>query len=102
MMSSMHALHKILVEHAHPRPSSVKPGGFLEVEPDVFAIQMADNAEEVDRLEADLAELGVKKLPLKDKMFVFLDHSAPAPTAGIAAGQKRGRGFFRSHCIPMH
>ncbi|OGA41076.1 MAG: hypothetical protein A3G24_15550 [Betaproteobacteria bacterium RIFCSPLOWO2_12_FULL_62_13] len=97
----MHALHKILADHAHPRPASVKPGDFLEVEPDVFAFQMADNAEEVDKLEADLAELGVKKLPLKDKMFPFLDHGSPAPNSGIAAGQKRWREFFRSHGIPM-
>ena len=100
-MSSVHALHKILADHAYPRRASVKPGDFLEVEPDVFAFQMAYNAEEVTKLEADLAELGVKRLPLKDKMFPFLDHATPAPSSGIAAGQKRWREFFRSHGIPM-
>jgi 3-isopropylmalate dehydratase large subunit len=99
-MSGMHALHKILVEHAHPRPSSVKPGDFLEIEPDVFAFQMATNAEEVDKLEADLADVGATTFPLRDKMFVFLDHAVPAPTAAIAAGQKRWREFFRSHGVP--
>ncbi len=100
-MTPMHALHKILADHAHPRPASVKAGDFLEVEPDVFAFQMADNAEEVDMLETDLRELGVTQLPLKDKMFPFLDHASPAPNSGIAAGQKRWREFFRSHGIPM-
>jgi 3-isopropylmalate/(R)-2-methylmalate dehydratase large subunit len=100
-MSSMHALHKILADHAHPRPASVKPGDFLEVEPDVFAFQMAGNAEEVGKLEADLAELGVTSLPLKDRLFPFLDHATPAPNAGVAAGQKRWREFFRSHGIAM-
>ncbi len=100
-MSNMHALHKILADHAHPRATSVKPGDFLEVEPDVFAFQMADNAEEVTKLEADLSELGVKRLPLKDNLFPFLDHASPAPSSGIAAGQKRWREFFRSHGIPM-
>ncbi len=95
-MSGMHALQKILMEHAHPRPSTVEPGEFLEIEPDVFAIQMGTNAEEVDKLEANLAELGVKTLPLKDKMFAFLDHGAPAATGAAAAGHKRWREFFRS------
>lgn len=100
-MSSMHALHKILLEHAHPRPASVKPGDFLEIEPDVFAFQMAGNAEEVGGVEADLAELGVKTLPLKDKLFVFMDHDSPAPNSAVAAGQKRWRDFFRSHGVPI-
>jgi len=100
-MSSMHALHKILRDHAHPRPESVKPGDFLEVEPDVFAFQMSGNVEEAGRVEADLAELGVKTLPLRDKMFVFMDHASPAPNAAIATGQKRWREFFRSHGVPM-
>lgn len=100
-MSSMHALHKILADHAHPRAASVKPGDFLEVEPDVFAFQMADNAEEVVKLKNDLSDLGVRQLPLKDKLFPFLDHASPAPNGGIAAGQKAWRDFFRSHRISM-
>ena len=95
-MSSVHALHKILADHAYPRRASVKPGDFLEVEPDVFAFQMADNAEEVTKLEADLAELGVKRLPLKDKMFPFLDHATPAPSSGIAAGLEQVPTFAES------
>lgn len=97
----MHALHKILADHAHPRPVHVNPGDFLEIEPDVFAFQMAGNAEEVNKLETDLAELGVTELPLREKMFPFLDHATPAPSSAIAAGQKRWREFFRSHGIAM-
>src|SRR6185295_7109878 len=98
-MSGMHALHKILRDHAHPRPASVKAGDYLEIEPDVFAFQMAGNAEEVGKVEADLAELGVKSLPLKDKIFAFLDHATPAPNAAVAAGQKRWRDFFHGHGV---
>lgn len=98
-MSGLHALHKILIEHAHPRPSSVTPGDFLELEPDVFAIGIATTPE-FERIDADLTELGVTELPLKKKMFVFLDHGSPAPTAAIAAGNKRWRDFFRGHGIP--
>ena len=100
-MSAMHALHKIMAAHAHPRPAALSPGQFLELEPDVFAVQVTTNPEEVDKLEADLAELGVKELPLRDRIFPFLDHGAPAPTAGIAAGQKRWREFFRSRGIAV-
>jgi len=100
-MNGLHALHKILIEHAHPRPDSVAPGEFLEIEPDVFAVQVATNAEEVARLEADLAELGVGELPLRDRIFPFIDHGAPAPTAGIAAGQKRWRDFYRARGIAV-
>jgi len=100
-MAGLHALHKILVEHAHPRPRDVAPGEFLEIEPDVFAVQVATNAEEVARLEADLAELGVDELPLRDRIFPFTDHGAPAPTAGIATGQKRWRDFYRARGIAV-
>jgi len=100
-MPAMHALHKIMMAHAHPRPDSVVPGQFLELEPDVFAVQVGTNPEETDRLEADLAELGVKELPLRDRIFPFIDHGAPAPTTGIATGQKRWRDFYRSRGIPV-
>lgn len=100
-MAGLHALHKILMAHAHPQPSTVVPGEFLQIEPDVFAVQVATNAEEVDRLAADLRDLGVRDLPLKQKIFPFIDHGAPAPTSAIAAGQKRWRDFFRSHGIAV-
>ncbi len=99
-MPGLHALHKILIEHAHPKPASVTPGEFLELEPDVFAIGIATTPE-FERIESDLKELGVTELPIKDKMFVFLDHGSPAPTAAIATGNKRWREFFRSHCVSM-
>lgn len=100
-MPGLHALQKILREHAHPKPASVTPGEFLEIEPDVFAFGVSYNPEEVDRLEADLADMGVKEFPLKDRMFVFHDHGAPAPSAAFAAGQKRWREVFRSRGIPV-
>src|SRR5262245_46581953 len=100
-MLGMHALHKILIEHAHPRPSRVKPGDFLEIEPDIYGMQVDRNAEEVGKIEANLAELGVTTLPLKEKMFAFMDHAAPAPTGAHAAGQKRWRDFFKAHGVHM-
>jgi 3-isopropylmalate dehydratase large subunit len=100
-MPGLHALHKILIAHARPQPSAVEPGEFLQIEPDVFAVQVATNAQEVDRLEADLVDLGVDELPLKGKIFPFTDHGAPAPTAGIATGQKRWRDFYRKHGITV-
>lgn len=99
-MAGLHALHKILIEHAHPRPASVETGEFLELEPDVFAIGIATGPE-FERIEADLKELGVDNFPIQEKMFVFLDHHTPAPTAAFAAGQKKWRDFFRAHGIPM-
>jgi homoaconitase/3-isopropylmalate dehydratase large subunit len=98
-MSGMHALHKILMEHTHPKSTAVSPGEFLEIEPDVFGVPIHYNAQEADRLEADLADLGVKALPLKEKIFAFLDHGAPAPSPAFAAGQKRWRDLLRSHGI---
>ena len=100
-MTGQHALHKILMAHVQPRPSTVTPGEFLQIEPDVFAVQVATNVEEVDRLEADLKDLGVEELPIRHKIFPFIDHGAPAPTAGIAAGQKRWRDFYKNHGIPV-
>jgi homoaconitate hydratase family protein len=99
-MSGLHALHKILIDHAHPKPATVSPGEFLELEPDVFAIGIATTPE-FERIEADLKELGIKELPLKDRMFAFLDHGSPAPSAAIATGNKRWQQFFRSHGIAM-
>lgn len=99
-MTKLHALHKILINHAHPRPDTVQPGEFLELEPDVFAVGMA-TAPEFERIEADLNELGVTELPLKEKIFAFLDHHTPAPTAAFATGQKKWREFFRAKGVPM-
>lgn len=98
-MTGLHALHKILRDHAHPRPTTVEPGEFLELEPDVFAVGISTTPE-FERIEADLAELGVTELPLKKKIVPFLDHHTPAPTAAFAMGHKKWREFFRSHGIP--
>lgn len=100
-MTGLHALHKMLAAHAHPRPVSVKPGDFLEIEPDVFGFTIASNAEEVGVVEADLAELGVEHLPLKDRLFPVLTHATPAPSSASAAGQKRWREFFRTQGIAV-
>lgn len=98
-MAGMHALHKILANSARPQRASVTPGEFLEIEPDVFAVILAINATEVARLTADLAELGVKTLPLRDCIYAVADHAAPAPTAALAAAQKKWREFFRANGI---
>ena len=99
--SGMHALHKILAEHAHPKRTSIVPGEFLELEPDVFAVSVTYNAEEAVRLEQDLNDLRIRELPLKDRIFAFHDHAAPAPSPDTANGQKRYRDFFRSRGIAM-
>lgn len=98
-MSGMHALHKILMEHAHPKRSSVTVGEFLEIEPDVLAVGVHYNAEDAARLEGDLKDLGIKEFPLKDRIFAYLDHGGPAPSPGFAAGQKRWRDFFKANGI---
>jgi homoaconitase/3-isopropylmalate dehydratase large subunit len=97
----MHALHKILAAHAHPRLASVAPGDFLEIEPDAFGFTIASNEEEVGVVQADLTDLGVEHLPLKERIFPVLTHATPAPNSATAAGQKRWREFFRRQGIPI-
>lgn len=98
-MAPMHALHKILANCARPQRTSVAPGEFLEIEPDVFGVILAINGVEAKRLVADLDELGVRELPLKDRIYAVSDHASPAPTVAIAGAQKLWRDFFRSHGI---
>ncbi len=100
-MAGLHALQKILGAHAHPQRTAVTPGEYLEIEPDVFAFGISYNAEEAARFEADLAELGVRDFPLRERIFAFQDHGSPAPTPAFAAGQKRWREVFRSRGIPV-
>src|ERR1700704_2128372 len=100
-MAGLHALQKILAAHAQPKRTSVTPGEYLQLVPDVFAFGISYNAEEADRFEANLADLGVKEFPLKDRIFVFQDHGAPAPSPAFAAGQKRWREVIRSRGIPV-
>ena len=95
----MHALHKILARCARPQRDRVEPGEFLEVEPDAFGVIVAINAVEAKRLVVDLDELGVKELPLRDRIYAVADHASPAPTVAIAGAQKLWRDFFRSHGI---
>lgn len=98
-MSGMHALHKILANCARPQRSKVEQGEFLEVEPDVFGVIVGVNGSEAKRLAADLDELGITDLPLKDRIYAVADHASPAPTVAIAASQKLWRDFFRDHGI---
>jgi homoaconitate hydratase family protein len=98
-MAGMHALHKILANCARPPRRTVKPGEFLEVEPDVFGVIVGVNGSEAKRLTADLEELGIKDLPLKDRIYAVADHASPAPTVAIAASQKLWREFFKTHGI---
>jgi 3-isopropylmalate/(R)-2-methylmalate dehydratase large subunit len=100
-MAGMHALHKILAKCARPRRQRVEPGEFLEIEPDVFGVIVAVNGTEAKRLVADLAELGIDELPLKDRIYAVADHASPAPTVAIAQAQKLWRDFFREHGIRM-
>ena len=95
----MHALHKILAESARPKRSMVTPGEFLEIEPDVFGVILAINATEAKRLAADLEELGVGTLPLKDRIYAVSDHAGPTPTVTMAVAHKQWREFFKAHGI---
>src|SRR5215210_5525009 len=98
-MAPMHALHKILANCSRPKRDHVAPGEFVEVEPDVFGVIVAINGAEQKRFAADLEELGVNELPLKDRIYAVSDHASPAPTVAIAQGQKLWRDFFREHGV---
>jgi 3-isopropylmalate/(R)-2-methylmalate dehydratase large subunit len=98
-MAPIHALHKILANCSRPRRDDVAPGEFVEVEPDVFGVIVAINGAEQKRFAADLEELGIKELPLKDRIYAVSDHASPAPTVAIAQGQKLWRDFFRDHGV---
>lgn len=100
-MEKMHAVHKLLAEHARPQRSSVDVGEVIEVELDVVALGVGRNAREVARLEDDLAELGVTALANQDRIVVYFDHAAPAPFPEAAAGQKAWHDFFRKRGIPV-
>ncbi|OGA56448.1 MAG: hypothetical protein A3F74_26430 [Betaproteobacteria bacterium RIFCSPLOWO2_12_FULL_62_58] len=97
----MHALHKILADKARPERAAVTPGEFLEIEPDVYSAIVGVNAGEAKRLAADLAELGIKELPLRDRIFANSDHASPAPTVAFAASQKAWRDFYRSYGVKI-
>ena len=100
-MGGMHALHKILANCARPRQASVMPGEFVEVEPDIFGVILGVNGSDAKRLVADLEELGIDELPLKDRIVAVADHASPAPTVAMAQAQKLWRDFFRAK-IAMH
>jgi 3-isopropylmalate/(R)-2-methylmalate dehydratase large subunit len=93
----MHALHKILADKARPVRTEVTPGELLEVEPDAYSAIIGVNAGEARKMAADLQELGVKELPLRDRIFANSDHASPAPTPAFAASQKAWRDFYRSY-----
>ena len=95
----MHAVHKVLADRARPVRDTVTPGEYLEVEPDAYSAILGVNAGEVNRLAADLEELGVKELPHRDRIYANSDHASPAPTAAFAASQKAWRDFYRERGI---
>jgi len=95
----MHALHKILADKARPRRATVAPGEYIEIEPDAYSAIVGVNAGEARRMAADLEELGIKELPLKDRIFANADHASPAPTVAFAASQKAWRDFYRSYGV---
>ena len=98
-MAGMHALHKIVAGCARPPRASVVPGEFVEIEPDVFGVIVGVNGSDVQRLAADLDELGIDRLPLRERIYAVADHASPAPTVAIAGAQKLWRDFFRKHGI---
>jgi 3-isopropylmalate/(R)-2-methylmalate dehydratase large subunit len=98
-MAGMHALHKILANCARPQRKSVTPGEFLEIEPDIFGVIVGVNGAEAKRMTADLEELGIKEIPLRDRIVAVADHASPAPTVAIAQSQKLWRDFFRERGI---
>lgn len=100
-MAGMHALHKILADKARPERAAVTPGEVVEIEPDVYSAIVGVNAGEAKRLAADLAELGVKELPLRDRIYANSDHASPAPTVALAASQNAWRDFYRSYGIKI-
>jgi homoaconitate hydratase family protein len=97
----MHALHKILADKARPVRMAVTPGEFIEIEPDAYSAIVGVNAGEAKRLAADLEELGIKELPLRDRIFGNSDHASPAPTTAFAASQKAWRDLYRSYGIKV-
>jgi len=100
-MSGMHVLHKIIANCTRPQRARVAPGEFVEIEPDVFGVILSPNGSDAKKLMADLDELGVKELPLKDKIFAVSDHASPAPTMQFATSQKLWRDFFRAHGVKV-
>ena len=99
LQPKMHALHKIITNCARPKSSTVTPGSFVEIEPDVFSVILSPNGSDAKKLMADLDELGVKELPLKERIFAVSDHASPAPTMQLAASQKLWCDFYRSHGV---
>ena len=95
----MHALHKILADKSRPRRATVAPGEYIEIEPDAYSAIVGVNAGEARRMAADLEELGIKELPLRDRIFANADHASPAPTVAFAASQKAWRDFYRSYGV---
>ena len=82
-MAGLHALHKILAAHAQPARTTVTPGEYLQLVPDVFAFGISYNAEEANKFEATMQDLGVKEFPLRERIFAFQDHGAPAPSPAL-------------------
>lgn len=98
-MAGLHALQKMLANRCRPARGTVEPGELVEIEPDLFSVIVGVNASDAKKLVADLEELGVTELPLKDSIVASSDHAAPAPTVLHATAHKLWRDFFRSRGI---
>ena len=97
----MHALQKMIAARARPARASAGAGEYLEIEPDIFSVIVSFNATEARNLTANLADLGVKNLPIKHKIIAFSDHGSPAPSAAAAEGHKLWRDFYRAHGVEV-
>ena len=100
-MAGMHALQKILAARSRPVRADVRAGEYLEVEPDLFSVIVSFNATEARHTAANLDELGVKSLPIRQKIIAFSDHGSPAPSAAAAEGHKLWRDFFRKYGVEV-
>jgi 3-isopropylmalate dehydratase large subunit len=100
-MSGMHALQKIIAARSKPQRAHADAGEYLEIEPDIFSVIVSFNATEARHLVANLADLGVKNLPIKHKIIAFSDHGSPAPSAAAAEGHKLWRDFYRAHGVEV-
>jgi len=100
-MAGMHALQKMIAAKSKPARATAMAGEYLEIEPDIFSVIVSFNATEARHLTANLADLGVKQLPIKHKIIAFSDHGSPAPSAAAAEGHKLWRDFYRAHGVEV-
>ncbi len=89
----MHALEKILADHAGV--SSVKTGEIVNCEIDVAGIN-----DLYIQVVCSFFEIGGEKVANPERVLVFMDHYAPASSVKQAQIQREFREFCRSRKIP--